>query len=1026
MMIVQHNVLAMNTIRQLGIATKTKAKKMERLSSGYRINRAAEDAAGMAISEKMNSKMRALKRCQNNIEEGISLVQVADGALQEVNNMLVRVHELCVQAANGTNTQEDRGMLADEIKQIYDEMDHIFEYTEFNTMPVFRNTGINFNNSETDYTYTESVTRLPDGQYSEFGEIAGLQEKQFELAEEAKGASVTMTLDSDIDLNDASTLTDKKFFMEFSYEKNGVTYRETVRFDFSSTMSGSTSENGMRIMHIGVNNSMTVQDAFDKMCENCDTISEFKEIGIKSAVISQNKGENQVSLILEPQKLYQNFQVDGGQTGYSVVNGNGVIGNTHKIYSTEGVILEEIDSKNNLIEYSKDIHVDWRFYTPTAGTISAEQKEALKTSFLVLYLDGNKNRVSFTDAEVDALNDTDDLRQLLMEKLADMGCEVSFDGSDVVITKKDCMSATKSNSVAYIEEEKETGSEKYSNQISVSIHEVVAPTLEQAGEWVIELPENVDADMPFTLRVNNNIYTFYNAEKAWLRTTQSLTYAVYRNDIGMALENVFEDNIKDAVITVNDNKVTVKAKNANEKLDIVVESESVSYQSYGITPSRVSFDQDYSISFDLNEASLNNFEVSNYYGKGFVHNNILYEFSNNSNELSDEDAVRIDISSCTSYDEIAESLEKVLNQNNKYPHYYNYEVVNLTGVLEIHSSRMMKNVTSSSVYNPTYEDGCAGYDGVFNDTDGKVEKTFSGGTDTTQPYAALDFSNYTSENMSELYGKGFRITCATCPGEFVNVMFCEDKNTSEYPESFIYTDADGNTNEIKNHIVELKNIETGTQLVNNIVKQLENELDHYTSVEAENAKLVVKDKRAGNIRDLNGVLQRAEIKNGLLTNYEYKLEKVPSGQKAKKEYIGKDSKAYYSYVMIYGSDTSEDPYIPVHLPYLTLDNLKLEPITENFKDKKGIETVMKQAQNAGSIISKARSKIGADQNRLEHAFAFTTNAENQMTDAYSRIKDADMATELMANAKAGILQQVAQSMLSHVTQNAEQVLSLLQ
>ena len=133
-MVVQHNITAMNTNRMLGISTKAQAKSTEKLSSGYRINRAADDAAGLSISEKMRSQIRGLKQASKNAEDGISLIQTAEGALNESHSILQRMRELAVQAANGTETNDDREAVNDEISQLQDELTRISETTEFNTM----------------------------------------------------------------------------------------------------------------------------------------------------------------------------------------------------------------------------------------------------------------------------------------------------------------------------------------------------------------------------------------------------------------------------------------------------------------------------------------------------------------------------------------------------------------------------------------------------------------------------------------------------------------------------------------------------------------------------------------------------------------------------------------------------------------------------------------------------------------------------------------------------------------------------
>ena len=130
---INHNLMAMNTHRQLGLNANAGAKSIEKLSSGYRINRAGDDAAGLAISEKMRAQVRGLNQASRNAQDGISLVQTAEGALQESQAILQRMRELSVQAANGTNTDEDRATIQDEIAQLKDEVDRIGNATEFNT-----------------------------------------------------------------------------------------------------------------------------------------------------------------------------------------------------------------------------------------------------------------------------------------------------------------------------------------------------------------------------------------------------------------------------------------------------------------------------------------------------------------------------------------------------------------------------------------------------------------------------------------------------------------------------------------------------------------------------------------------------------------------------------------------------------------------------------------------------------------------------------------------------------------------------
>ena len=139
-MVVQHNLSAMNTQRQLNITTGTQSKVTEQLSSGYKINRAADDAAGLTISEKMRSQIRGLTQASANAEDGVSCVQTAEGALAEVHDMLQRMNELAVKSSNGTNTSADRIAIQKEVNALISEINRVSQSTQFNTLSLLDGT----------------------------------------------------------------------------------------------------------------------------------------------------------------------------------------------------------------------------------------------------------------------------------------------------------------------------------------------------------------------------------------------------------------------------------------------------------------------------------------------------------------------------------------------------------------------------------------------------------------------------------------------------------------------------------------------------------------------------------------------------------------------------------------------------------------------------------------------------------------------------------------------------------------------
>ncbi|MBE5876018.1 MAG: flagellar hook protein [Lachnospiraceae bacterium] len=163
-MVVQHNLQAMNANRMLGITTDQISGSTEKLSSGYRINRAADDAAGLAISEKMRKQIRGLDQASENAEDGISCVQTAEGALAEVQDMLQRMNELAVQAANGTNSETDRQYIQDEFDQLISEIDRVAETTKFNETYLLKGDNLKPTKSVyiTNYSATYTKNDLPN------------------------------------------------------------------------------------------------------------------------------------------------------------------------------------------------------------------------------------------------------------------------------------------------------------------------------------------------------------------------------------------------------------------------------------------------------------------------------------------------------------------------------------------------------------------------------------------------------------------------------------------------------------------------------------------------------------------------------------------------------------------------------------------------------------------------------------------------------------------------------------------------
>ena len=190
-MVVQHNLTAMNSNRMLGLTTKTQAKATEKLSSGYRINRAADDAAGLAISEKMRKQIRGLTQASSNAQDGISAVQTAEGALNEVHDMLQRMNELAVKAANGTMSESDRNAIQNEIDQLTTEIDRVSTTTKFNETYLLKGANGSVAGS---LTYSKVTTSLASLSQKGGATFAGVTQQQIDL--DAQTGTAKLTFDA--------------------------------------------------------------------------------------------------------------------------------------------------------------------------------------------------------------------------------------------------------------------------------------------------------------------------------------------------------------------------------------------------------------------------------------------------------------------------------------------------------------------------------------------------------------------------------------------------------------------------------------------------------------------------------------------------------------------------------------------------------------------------------------------------------------------------------------------------------------
>ena len=237
-MVIQHNLMAMNSMRSLGIVVNNQSKKTEKLSSGYRINRAADDAAGLAISEKMRWMIRGLSQGTENTQDGISYVQIGDGAMGEIHDMLHRMEELAVKGANGTLMDDDRGMIDKEVQQLKQQINEISKHTVFNELQIFDNkSSLIVSGTPNDMSFFDASYDSTTGKYAYGGFLFQGQRVKWE--------------DVDPDMVDPAT----GLFTggAYQYSVGGTTYNfhtkkdGTVPSDITRTMSVAVSNDGVTI-----------------------------------------------------------------------------------------------------------------------------------------------------------------------------------------------------------------------------------------------------------------------------------------------------------------------------------------------------------------------------------------------------------------------------------------------------------------------------------------------------------------------------------------------------------------------------------------------------------------------------------------------------------------------------------------------------------------------------------------------------------------------------------------------------------
>ncbi len=359
-MVVQHNMSAANANRMMNVTTTSLSKSTEKLSSGYKINRAADDAAGLSISEKMRGQIRGLSKASSNAQDGISLIQTAEGALNESHSILQRMRELSVQAANGTETDDDREAVQNEIEQLQSELTRISDTTEFNTMKLL-------DGSQSGEKVSVSVGKsAATGATTSNAAVAQVNTSADAVAALADGKSTTFSVTALDKNNNATTAT-----VTISYDKTTkkFTDKDGNEVGTAAAEAATAAETAKAIAKALSGTSLG--DSFDIASDATQKLTfTAKEAGTSanSVLVSVDGAEGKVAgATTKGSEEYTAINKEIGS-----YNGTGNI--EDKIFTVNGEKFVYVDDPSKLGDDYKDVNY---IQVKTAGTVAADDATAM-------------------------------------------------------------------------------------------------------------------------------------------------------------------------------------------------------------------------------------------------------------------------------------------------------------------------------------------------------------------------------------------------------------------------------------------------------------------------------------------------------------------------------------------------------------------------------------------------------------------------------------------------------------------------
>lgn len=1041
------NLMGLNTLRNKNLNANGLKSSFEKLSSGFDINRAADNASGLAISEKMRGQIREMEMCETNVQKGIALADTADGALGEVSDLLKRAREICVQASNGTYQDEDRAALNKELGHLMEEIDRIASSTHYNNIYLFtdKTGGLDWNKLGNEIKDFYEIIK-PSTDTVEFGKWDRVSNKPFDLATPPKLATATINFDDSVDISNMETFA-KKTFTSFG-----------VKYYLHDTTTGAVPSDVTNASMRVVSYSSATDSAQALMSKISSSMSTY-ETGFKCELTADNKGMKVTAPARNFDETLNNMaNFPNNQVSRPVLQGDGAWAN--------GQIISSKDGANPLGKvFSYNVNNDRNVLKPMTGTSTAitpmgdkltadEAADLAKNTFTVSAgTGGTSATINFVDGGTAtgdniALKNSGGTYKTRTEIWSEISrvasgltpsITINVNPSDGKITASGTATDTNGNMLFQFGESTFSDVQYLEHiypgtALGVTLTNIKPGTAEFYAEDVVSFPADMTSiGLPTTVKINGVNITLYNSSSTEIKGTL-VTGSGYYIDVKNKTQDQIMTALKDRIVSITSpyaqckvegNKVRIESLRAGPSTvtaaGVVAEQKSreelVNSTTNKILMNNTCYGErtfEFPITFPTKPDR--NIDIDALDKTGFAVGGRKFEFGKGTQTNPDTTFIKLEDPMTT--DKIKDAISAAVTGLG-----FQIDLTTPDGTILL--SKKVRNVSpdyvSTAYSNSFITNGLVGEDGLFSNDTTVVSATLEGGTKTNQPQTVVDFSGIDNTNKGSLLGKGFRITCASCPSEYINIFFRNDNTENPVPPFFDMIDNTGVNRVIKNMVVDLKDINSGEDIVKDIVQKLTPKLDHFTEVAVGNPadQLVVLDKRSGDYKDPTGVIRRAEVLTGVKTNFSYDVALGVPGESP--NLSGNDDNS----VLIYVGSKPTHQYIPIDLPVFNSELLKLRDPDLEVTTRNQANEGIAQVDLADEAISSARGTIGAAKNRLETAFNSLSNGAIQLTASESKIRDLDVAKETLNLARRQILDQMTTALMAQANQIPQSVLELL-